>query len=74
MKHSRGPAGFNRTLINENMQIKSVCIGCRFEIIGSAAHGLEEIETDHRRACSNRTDAQLIQLSPLSKTAGTTGA
>jgi hypothetical protein len=51
MNHSKAPAGFDRKLINGNMQIKSICAACGVEIIESAANGLEEKEANHRAAC-----------------------
>jgi hypothetical protein len=48
------PTGFNRTLINANMQIRSACTTCKTVIIGSVLNGLIDLETDHRCNCESQ--------------------
>jgi hypothetical protein len=51
MKQSPVEAGFRRTIINGNMQIRSTCNACDTTIVGSVREGLPEEEAAHSLAC-----------------------
>lgn len=51
-------SGYDRTLIDLNQHIRSVCRQCGAVIVGSVLDGFAELETTHRDLCS-RSDASL---------------
>jgi len=56
MNNSPVSTGFSRTLINGNLQVRSICKTCQFVITSSVRDGLAEAEGDHITVCrkSNR--------------------
>ena len=66
MNNSPVSTGFNRTLINNNLQVRSICKTCQFVITSSVREGLAEAEGDHILAC-RKTGRHLYFLeSPVS--------
>lgn len=55
--------GFDRTLINFNMHIKSVCRHCGAVIVGSALDGLADQEANHLDQCyGSNVGISLVKL------------
>jgi hypothetical protein len=51
MNNSPVSTGFHRTLINDNLQVRSICKKCEFVITSSVRDGLAEVEGDHISEC-----------------------
>jgi hypothetical protein len=59
--------GFNRTLINSNTQVRSVCKTCEFVILSSLAEGSHaNLEAAHLLSCGKRETRLFVLISRAS--------
>ena len=66
MNNSPVSTGFNRTLINNNLQVRSICTTCQFVITSSVRDGLAEVEADHVLACTKTGRYLYLLAHPVS--------
>jgi hypothetical protein len=66
MNNSPVIAGFHRTLVNDNLQVRSICKVCQFVITSSVRDGLAEAEGDHILACRIKDTHLSFSVSPVS--------
>jgi hypothetical protein len=61
---------FDRTLIDFNLHIRSVCRHCGEVIVGSATEGLEGHEANHLDTCCKiSADVSLVKLKAIRRAA-----